>query len=348
MYVIILSLISKISESEILMRSVNFVAIFITSVLILSFCIKTSKKNKILIGMASTSLFLINYYVVSSSVLIDIDALSTLFIFMFIFSIILYQEHNKIFYFILGIISFMLSLANRYPLILIVSFFLLIYFIINKERRIFVKKYLIICLSGGIIFLILWSSYSLIIGPNHFLAFIAHNVGLGAQQFLNAKVYFFSFLLNISQIIRLITLPFLILFALSIYYFLKNRTIKTDILLIYTLSIIFFFIIIPRPAFGYPRYFLSAMPGFFILISLFLYNSLYKNVSKLILKPSNLLIILFSLLVSLFILVYFAPNLTIYRSDGLILSTNLPDFIFNILATLPIIFVILISKDRRK
>jgi hypothetical protein len=44
----------------------------------------------------------------------------------------------------------------------------------------------------------------------------------------------------------------------------------------------------------------------------------------------------------------FNPQSTIYGGDGLIKATNFPDFIFNILCSLPILFVFLLKEKRKE
>lgn len=344
MYIFILSLIARFSTSEIVIRLVNVIAILLTSVLIYLFCLNFLKENGKSIGILASSLFLINYYVLSSSILIDIDALSTLFVFSFIFFTMKYYRKDESIFLLLSILSFLFALANRYPIAILVYLIVFILIISNKQTRFFCKKYLIIGISSALIFLLIWTFYSTIIEPGTFLYFIHHNAQLGASQFSGVALYISSFALNISQIIRLFTLPAIILFLISVFFTYKNKGFEVRTILVYTISTILLFIIVPRPAFGYPRYFLTSMPGFFILISLFFYefSNKWKSLKRNILYASLIGII------SIIILILLSPQLTLYRNDGLIKATNLPDFLLNICGASPLLLILFIKNKNRK
>lgn len=343
MYIFILSSITHFSTNEALIRSLNVAAIFLTSVLIYFFCLNFLKKNGKIIGILSAALFLINYYVLSSSILLDIDALSTLFVFSFVFFILINFKKKTNLSLLLSILSFVFALANRYPIAMLVYAGIFVLIISDKQTRQYYKKYLILGFSSTLIFLLIWTFYSTFIEPDKFFYFIHHNAQLGASQLLSAKVYLLSFALNMSQIIRLFTLPVVLLFLISIYFLYKKKDFEIRAILFYTLSASILFIIVPRPAFGYPRYFLTAMPGLFILISIFFYE---VYITKQNMK-NNILYASLIGFISLIILMLLNPQLTLYRSEGLIKATNLPDFLFNICGVLPL-FLILFAENKNK
>ena len=344
MYSFLMSLIFKISVNEILARSINVFFSLLTSIFIFLFCLKIlGKERGKIIGAISAAFFLINYYILSSSILIDIDVLSSFFVFSFVFFTLRnYQTNNKKFLFFAGI-SLIFGLANRYPMAILTFFFVGIYFFLNKDLKKDFKEYLVVGFFSLFIFIFVWTIYSTIIEPGNFFSFIIHNSKLGAEQFLNIKIYIGSFLLNISQLIRLFTFPAVILMIWSFIYFTKRKTKLSNILLLYILPILIFFIILPRPAFGYPRYFMTIFPGVSILIGMFLYINLKDS------KINKKLVwtIALSFFVSLAILLILNPQPTIYYSKGLIKATNLPDFIFNLLASLPLILILFLN-DKRK
>lgn len=344
MYIYSLYLIAKFSTDEIALRSLNFIFSILTAVIIFLFCLRINRKNGKQIGLLASSMFLINYYVLSSSLLIDIDALSMFFVFSFFYFIFSYYRTQKITFGILASLSFLFSLANRYPIAIITFFSVGVYFFIKRETKKFIINYFFIGLIGGVIFFIIWMFYSTIIEPGTFFAFIQHNNELGAAQFSSISLYIASFFLNISQIIRLFTIPSLILFIGTFFYFIKRREEYIWILMIYCLSIFLFFIIVPRPAFGYPRYFLTMMPGFFILIAIFIYEKLIKE--EIDSRKIIFACLIFSL--SLFLLWIINPRATIYESNGLILATNLPDFLFHLLGIIPIFLALFFKKEERK
>ena len=135
----------------------------------------------------------------------------------------------------------------------------------------------------------------------------------------------------------------MILFILSFNHNIRKKDFFTRIILVYALSIFALFLLVPRPAFGYPRYFLTLMPGFFILISQYLYD----KISILKIRKEHYILGILFFVGTLILLLVFNPQATIYRNDGLIKATNLPDFIVNILCSIPILFAFAFKKERR-
>jgi len=353
MYIYSMALAFKIfGINEIASRSINLIFSLLTALLIFIFSINAFGNRGKIIGLISSAFFLVNYYVFSSSVMIDIDILSTFFVFGFIFCIFMHYKTDKKIYAILAIFSFIFSLANRYPIAGLVFLALLGYFIIKKDIKNYSKQLFLIVFIASLISLIIWIGYTTLIWISYssetwkdiFLSFLIHNVELGSEQlFSNLKLYFFSFLLNIAQLIRLATFPFGILMVISFFYFIKSKNMAINLLVVYSGIILLFFLAIPRPAFGYPRYFVSAFPGLIILTGLIVYKSI--NNIKLNYKTNFILVIGF--ISTLILLILLSPSPTIYDSKGLIISTNLPDFIFNIFCTIPVFLIFTIEKEKR-
>ena len=345
MYIFLLSIIYHFSTSEIATRSVNIIFSLLTAILIFLFCINfIDKKRGLLIGLISTALFLTNFYVFSSSLLIDIDMLSSFFVFSFIFSILMHYKNQKNYFLYLAGASMLFGLANRYPIMILTYLFIGGYYLFNYDLRKHFKKYVIMGAISSICFLIVWTIYSTLIEPGNFLFFLTHNLKMGSEQVSSPIIYFGSLALNISQFIRLVTFPAVILMIWAFFHFSKEKSKLTKVLLLMSLPVFLFFLFIPRPAFGYPRYFISIFPAVFILMGIFLYKSLREtHISK-----KEGIILIFSFFISLCILITLAPQVTIYASNGLIKATNLPDFMFNILASIPLVFVFLAKKDEKR
>jgi len=347
MYIFLLSLIFKISISEVAARSVNVLFSFIIASFLFIFCIYflEKKKGKV-IGLMSSAFFLINYYVLSSSIQIDIDMSSALFVFLFVFFILMNSKTEKNIYLVLSSFFLFLTIFNRYPMAFIAYVLIGIYYLSKKELRIKFPKYFLVGLSSFIAFVLVWGFYSTIIEPGNFLSFLSHNARLGGEQFSSFVIYFGSFLLNLVQFVRLFTLPGIILLTFSLIHVIRNRKEATNLLLIYSLGIFLFFVITPRPAFGYPRYFLTAIPAFSIFIGIFIYDFFanWKNIN-----PKRIFVLgAISFLVSFLLLLLLHPQLTIYASDGLIKSTNMIDFSFNIFACLPLFFLFFSKRKNMK
>jgi len=344
MYIYALSTILSFTTSEIAIRSLNVIAILFSAVFIFLFFKKFSEENGNLKGLIASTLFLINFYVLSSSLLIDIDAFSTLFIFGFVYFIILAYKTKLFKYELAAILFLSCSIANRYPIAAIVFAAIFLYFIYDKERREFAIRYFVIGVVAFLLFLIFWMICSLILEPGNFFTFLNHNSNLSILQVTSGiKYYIANFALNIAQIIRLFTLPAIILFVLSLFHF-RKADLPTKIIIIYTIASMLLFILIPRPAFGYPRYFLTAMPGFFILITMYIYTSLKEYEFKA--KHLSIGILLF--LISMFMLIFLSPEPALYQSNGLILATNFPDLFINILCFAGPISLVLFSKKEVK
>jgi len=347
MYINLLAFLFNFSISEISARSLNIFFSFLTALLIFLFYSKIIGGEKgNLLGIISSAFFLVNYYIFSSSVLIDIDVLSAFFVFGFIFFICLNHKKNSKYSLLSAGIFLFFALANRYPIALMIYFLIGMYYLFNRELRKKIMGYLFMGFISAMFFLLIWAIYSMFYLPgNYFFSFISHNVSFGAEQFNSLFVYIGSFALNLSQFIRLFTFPATILMFLTFFYFIKEKNFNVRILMIYVISILVLFVIVPRPAFGYPRYFMSMFPGLSILISLFIYDSMNKIKSN---KREIVYISIITFLLSILLLIFLKPQLTLYASNGLIKATNLPDFILNILCSIPLILVFLTKKEKRR
>jgi len=341
MYIYLVSAMFQFWVNEFNIRIINVIFSILTAGLIFLFCYNLLEDGKI-IGLISSAFFLINYYILSSSILIDIDVLSTFFVFGFFFMMLMYHKTQKNKFLFLAGASMIFGLANRYPMMILSYFFVGIYYFINKDLDF--KKYLSIGFISSFIAILIWVLYCVFIEKGYFFYFILHNFSMGGEQFSNLGIYLGSFALNISQFIRLFTFPATILMILSWFYLFKEKNNEIKILLIYVLSIFLFFILIPRPAFGYPRYFMTIFPGVSILIGIFL----YKNLKEIKLDKNKIIIIALSFILSLVLLLFLSPQLTLYASNGLIKATNLPDFCFNLFSSLPLLFVFFVRKEKRK
>lgn len=350
MYVFLLSVIFRFADGEVAARAVNIFFSLLTATIIFLFCSLIIRNNKgKIIGLISATFFLINYFILSSSIQIDIDMLSAFFMFCFVFFILMAYKTNKKYFIFLSMLSLFFAFFNRYIIVIIIYIFIGIYYYFNRELRRDFKKYLLTGLVAFAGFISIWGIYSIFIEQEVFFSFLKHNLSLGSEQFSSLAVYSGSFILNIMQFIRLFTLPAVILMSLSFYYLSKTNSKLIKILLIYSLSILLSFLLIPRPAFGYPRFFMSAFPCISILIGIFLYTSL-KNSNANANSTANtrkILLGIISFAVSLMLLIILHPQSTIYATNGLIKATNLPDFLFNILACLPLFFIFFF-KDKKK
>ena len=345
MYIYSLGLLFNLLDvSEIVARSLNIIFSFLITGLIFLFCFNLIKGKKgLIIGIISATIFLINYYTLSSSIIVDIDVFSTFFVFGFVYFILRNYQTQEDKYLIFASIFLFFGLCNRYPMMILTYIFIGGYYLSNQDLQKNFKKYLFLGIIPGFIFLFIWAIYSIFVEPGNFFSFIIHNANFGISQVSNLGIYVSSFLLNIAQLIRLITLPMIVLSVLAIANLIKNKSKTIRILLLYIAPTALLFLLVPRPAFGYPRYFLTIMPGIFILIGIFIFQSLSQE--KISGKEINL--ILLTALTSGIILGVLNPQSTIYDSKGLILATNLPDFLFNISASLPILFALFFENKKK-
>jgi len=344
MYILSMAAVFRIfGEGESAARSINIIFSILTAVLIFLFCKKViNDKNNRMIGLISSAIFLVNYYVFSSSILIDIDMLSAFFTLLFLFSIMMNIKSGKKYFLFLAVIGLFFSICNRYVISAAVYAAIGIYLYSKKDFKKYLKRYLFVGICSVAIFIVLWALYSIIIEPGTFFSFLTHNLQLGTEPLSNFSVFIGSFVINIAQFIRLTTLPGVILIILAFLAAFKMKENTTKILLIYSVVSLALFFIIPRPAYGYPRYFLTAFPTISILIGIYLNKNL-GNFSK-----KQTIIGILAFLSSLTLLILLNPQSTIYMSNGLIKATNLPDFCFNLLASVPLVFVCAFKKHEKK
>ena len=345
MYIYTLSLSLRLIRGEVGARIINITFSILTAALIYIYCTKIIKhKQKKIIALLCTALFLTNFYVLQSSVIIDIDILSMFFITLYIYSITMSIKTNEKKYFYISIISMFFSIYNRYPIAFLVYISIGALHLIKKDLRKQLKKYFYIGVLSFALFLAVWGFYSTYLEPGNFWSFIKHNFEFGGEMMSDSKIFIGSFLLNIAQMIRLVTLPMIILILMSVKHYLKSKSINSKILIHSMIPVALFFIIIPRPAFGYPRYFISIFPAIFILVGVYS----YKNIKELKLGFEEKTIIFLSFFLIISTLVILMPNTTIYASNGLIKATNLPDLIINMLATTPLLLVLLTKKQKKQ
>jgi hypothetical protein len=129
----------------------------------------------------------------------------------------------------------------------------------------------------------------------------------------------------------------------AVSYLWKRNEPIIKYLIIYSISIFALFILVPRPAFGYPRYFLTASPALFILIGLFV----FEQIGNIRINIKNIIIFAICILMSFAILFIANPQSTFYSSDGLIKATNLLDFLLNISASFPLFLCFIFKKRER-
>jgi len=344
-YIFTLSLFLHLGDDEIIVRSVNVLFSIFTAIFIYLFGINIIKGDRgKMIGLISSSFFMINYYVFSSSLLIDIDVLSMFFTFGFMYFILRYHQTQNKFLLCFASIFLLFSIGNRYPIAFLVYVGIGIYYFFNEEFKKDFNDYLKVGLFSLGAFILIWGIYSIFIEPGNFFSFINHNFELGGQQISNLGIFLGSFILNISQFIRLFTLPAVILMIWSIFYFWKRKSHLIRILLIYSLGTLIFFFLIPRPAFGYPRYFMTIFPGIFIIMGMFLYIK-FINLK---IRKNEIYLMLIVFFISIGILLILNPQITIYSGNGLIKATNLPDFLMNLSASIPLLFAWGYEKNKRK
>jgi len=346
MYIIMMSLVLKyswINSIEINARIIHFVFSVLTSLMVFLFCYRLIGKEKgLFVGLISSSIFLISFFVLNSSIIIDIDILSSFFVFgFFYFMLRHFQTNNENNIYYAGIFMFF-GLFNRYPMMILSYVFVGLLYYKNKDLKKNFKKYLEVGFISIIFFCLVWYFYTKYIEPGNLFSFLIHNSKLGSEQFSSVSIYISSFLLNIAQFIRLFTLPGVILLILSIAYFVRKRTLITDVLMLYFIPILLFFIVVPRPAFGYPRYFMTIFPGVSILIGMFFYSN-FKDKDF---NRNDYLLFIITFVLSFLLLIFLSPQTTFYESNGLIKATNLPDFLFNLFASIPLVSLFFV-KDKK-
>jgi len=341
MYVYLSSLFLKINSKEIGMRSVNFIFTLLTIMLVFLGVYRLFKKEKgIIVGLISSALFSLTYYAFQSSMIVDIDMLSTFFITLFIFSILIWFNENKS-YFWISTIALFFAIANRFIIAGLIYCSILIFCILNKNYRNKIKDYILLGIVSCVSFIAIWWAYSKFIVPGTFFSFLKHNLALGGEAVSNPLVYMFSFVLNLVQIIQLITIPAFILLIMAVIYCKKDNLIK---IILYSLFFgAGFFVIIARPAFGYPRYFLSMIPLVCLIIAIWLFDE-FKDYKF---QKRDLVILAISAILTLILMIIIGPEPIIYSSDGLIKSTNIFNILSILICSVPILLSFILTRQKK-
>jgi 4-amino-4-deoxy-L-arabinose transferase-like glycosyltransferase len=282
-------------SSEIIARLVPVLFAVGTIILIylISMEIFKKKENKHTIALISCLVYVINPLVIQGSLLIDIDGgLLTFLMMMLIYTFIKTAGRN---YLLLSLIMVVALWAKIQAILFLVPLFL--FYLLNKR----IKEGIInLSIIGGLsvgTFLVTWFLYSTIT-PLHFNMPFEHSFGY--IQF-SKPALFDNLLLNIWAIKNMIfwtTPPFLLLVSIATYQRVKTflntkKALYIDLLLIYGLVILFFFMMINTISYGFPKYLTQMMPLFSILLGHFIANFRFKSNSKFPFISIALILLLF-------------------------------------------------------
>jgi len=265
-------------ESIYSLRAVSALFNFFTAILVFLITKEILKKNenKEFWALFATALYSLNPLTIQSSILMDIDGgILNFTIYLFLYFFI----KNKRFYYLIPSLVFIFLAKESGPVIIFISL-ILFYLITSDYKKIFKIAFLFI--FSGIIFASLFWIYCNLFNLDFMMPF-KHNFGKGTQSInldtiagslwsLKSFVYFaipffvllFFFLFICFVIINYKSLNFL------------NSTKKNVLFLgIFSIITIAFFVYYGVTSWGFPKYYITALPAMSIFISyLFSYSNL--------------------------------------------------------------------------
>ncbi len=336
MYVSLLSLVFNLGFNEINARLLSVIFSIMTCLVIFLICRELFKKDGIAIGVLSITLYMINFFSLSASIQIDTEPILVFFLVSFLYFAIKYDKTQSSSSAIFAVLALFLSLFTRLITPIAIFGVIWIYYLLTDRKKLW--GYSKIGLVGTILFFAAWTAFSIISMPGTFWTIFEHTFRAGSEQMNNLSTYLVSFGITLIQFTRLMTFPAVILLGLALFN-LKEKNLR--MVKIYALTILLLFFLIPRPAFGFTRYFIPALPAFVILISAFIVQQI-RAVNK---KDWEIFAIIFP--TTLLFLILLQPWTTVYSSNGLIMSSNIPDFIINLCASIPLLFW-LVTKTKSK
>lgn len=345
LYIFTLSLFLRGGTSEIVARLPNFIAIVGTALFISLFVYLSSvSRKKKLIALALAAFFLINYYVLSSSMIIDIDGFATFFTTGFVVCAALAVAKNENKLFIPASFFLIFAIANRFQIALAVYCAIGFYLLLDKNSKNHRVSYIVAGIVAVTLFSLTWAYYSTVVEPGNLFSFIKHNSKLGSELMSSSFLYLSSFILNLVQFAKLFTFPATILLGMSVVHTIRKKNRALNIILISTLTIFLLFVLIPRPAFGYPRYFASMLPSASILIIVLISDA----VKKIKITPLFISTLIISSAIYCAFIVLTGDSPALYRSDGLIQATKISSVLIPLIAVCIICFEAVIPRVRAK
>lgn len=275
-YVHLLALIDKlIGLNPVSARLVGIVCFFLSLILVFEISLKLFKNNpnSKLIAAIACLLFSINPLSVRGSLIVDIDnsILNLTLLFFTYFLIVDYSAPNSknIFW---GGLLFTLVLWTKLttPLILLFSF--LVFLLFKKEKRLLLRACAIFSI-GIALFFISWKFYCLLY-KRQYLALFSHLSRTFFYLESRSSILYFAATMIKTFISLLLWLsPFLVIIF---YLLIKERTkiffgdkkvLLSDLMLIYCLFILFFYLLIGGLSHGVPKYYFPMVPILSILVA---------------------------------------------------------------------------------
>ncbi len=259
MYLIGISFLA-LGHSEVAARLVPFVLSLGTVILIYLLALKLTERKDV--AVVSCLLYVINPYVIQSSLLLDIDGGLLTFAITLFFYLYLTLGKNRFIVLPLAFAFVLWSKLGSAPLIIFVLF-LYSYFKKGDTKEVF-----FFAIIGSVVFLLTWFGFSYFMGLP-FEAPFHHNIGImrffymnemGLQKYLLEIAYW-----GVRNTVFWIT-PF---FALLVLYSLhKKKTFnEISVLSLYAVLVFLQYIILRPAAWGFPKYYAPMMPIFSILIA---------------------------------------------------------------------------------
>ncbi len=337
-------------------RSVSAFFNFLTIILVflISKEIFKNHKNREFFSLFAAFLYALNPLTIQSSIILDIDGgLLNFAIYLFLF----FYIKGKRWHYLLPSLLFVFLSKEFGPVVLFGSILLLK--IISKDWKKIWRTFLMFIITG-ILFLIIFGLYTSFFNLDFFMPF-KHNI-----PFLREKSFSVSLLASLMtkawsfKTFFYFAVPFFIglffIFTLVFYYkLIKNQKIndKNILLLnIFALINIFLLFYLGASAWGFPKYYIIALPAMSIFTVYMLKD--YADNFKLSKKSLAIFILLFLLLLSWFLI--FIPSPLMPEFDATSKNADITNSLFLILKsfsfyviipTLICLFVFSIAKFKK-
>jgi len=307
--------------------SAFFNVLVIILVYLISKEIFSKEKNKEILSLIAMLVYALNPLTIQSSVVMDIDGgLLNFAVYLFLYFFI----RKKSFFYLIPSLLFVFLSKESGPVILFIS--LMTFYVLTLNFKKIPKIFLLFFVSG-ILFLIIFLSYCSAFGLN-FLMPLEHNFKGGSISFISLMVSAWSFKTFFYFSVPFFVLSFFILSFIFYYMFFKNKEFKKQewkdnkilLLNLFAIVTIFLFFYLGASGWGFPKYYITALPA----MSIFIVHRLSKEkiFKKEFFKKKFVLLVLVFILLSYFLVFIPSPlmpefdstaqNAEIAKSAGLI------------------------------
>ena len=318
----------------------NLFVIVLIYFIILEILKDNPKKEKW--ALLAVFLYALNPFTIQNSALLDVDSgLLNFSMYLFLYLFI----KNKKFYYLVPSLILIFMAKEVGPLFI---FSLLIAFNLITLNFKKVSSTIILFIISGVIFFSLYIAFSNLVGINFLETYKMNYLRQGGNFFSKEEI--FVHLWNFKNFFYFSIPSFLLIFFICTFVFyrrlskkpilLKEKKIQNILLFsLFSIGIIIFYLLLGGSGWGFPKYYIIALPAISIFITLILSNSeIIKNFKDKLVSNKWFFLAIFLFLLAYFLFIIKDP--LIPELDSTRNNTNLIEALFLISKSFTLYFII--------